>query len=974
MSHLDRRLASGLLRALVLAGSALAPGLSAQLANDECEGALRIDPGIVSGSTNLATDSPVTGSCAFGGAPIGKDVWFRYTAAGDGLLSLSLVGAGGSAGFDTVLTVFTGSCGALVEEACNDDADFFVLQSKLAVIVTAGQEYFIELGGWNGGSGSFDLSVSLIPAEAPANDTCSTAQAVGDGLHDGATFFATTAPTTPSCAAFGAPVTNDVWFLYMAPTDGLLRASTVSGGGSADFDTVMSIYTGQCGQLVEYDCNDDAMGTLSSEVIVPVSAGVAYRIEIGGYNGAVGEFTLSLGYLILPTNDECATALPVGPGLISGSTTLATTGNVTASCAFEGAPTEADLWFDFTAPAAGALRASTTEEGGGFADFDTVLAAFVGECDALTEIACNDDTGLGLQSEIVFPVSEGVTYHLELGGFFGNSGEFSLNLELSAQPPTPDVVLSQAKISDTQGGFLGDLSQGFASFGLAVATLGDLDGDGTADLAVGSPFENLGAADGGAVWLLFLQPDGSVKSHVRLSAGAGGLGFATGQTQFGIALAALGDLDGDDVPDLAVGADLDDDGGTDHGAVWILFLNGDGSVKSHARISDTVGGFGGLLKDGDSFGHALTRLGDLDGDGITELVASGPFANDGGIERGNVWVLFLNADGTVDHWQRISDTLGDFTGALSDFDHFGLSLAGLGDLDGDGLVDLAVGAPGDDDGAAENGAVWVLLLGADGKVDGWSKLSATSGGFDGQFFGGALFGQALAALEDADGDGRAELAVGAIGDPDGGPLHGAVWLVFLDAAGQARRASKISSSHGGFGGVLGDGAFFGEALTDLGDLDGDSLGDLAVGNRFDDDGAPDRGAVWILFLDAANAWIDLGHALPGSIGPPRLEGHGTLQPDTKVWLNANRALDHAPAGLFVGLAADELPFHGGTLVPAPDFVAWPLLTDEFGQLAIAGRWPAGLPSGLPVWFQVWVVDAAGPEGFAATNALTIETF
>ena len=64
---------------------------------------------------------------------------------------------------------------------------------------------------------------------------------------------------------------------------------------------------------------------------------------------------------------------------------------------------------------------------------------------------------------------------------------------------------------------------------------------------------------------------------------------------------------------LAVGAPLDDDGGTDHGAIWILFLNGDGTVKGHQKISDTEGGFTGELDDEDNFGAGLALLGDLDG-------------------------------------------------------------------------------------------------------------------------------------------------------------------------------------------------------------------------------------------------------------------------------------------------------------------------------------------------------------------------
>ena len=69
------------------------------------------------------------------------------------------------------------------------------------------------------------------------------------------------------------------------------------------------------------------------------------------------------------------------------------------------------------------------------------------------------------------------------------------------------------------------------------------------------------------------------------------------------------------VLDLAVGAILDDDGGSDRGAVYILFLTTSGTVSSYQKISDTVGAFTGILDDGDRFGFSLAPMGDLNGDG-----------------------------------------------------------------------------------------------------------------------------------------------------------------------------------------------------------------------------------------------------------------------------------------------------------------------------------------------------------------------
>jgi hypothetical protein len=160
-----------------------------------------------------------------------------------------------------------------------------------------------------------------------------------------------------------------------------------------------------------------------------------------------------------------------------------------------------------------------------------------------------------------------------------------------------------------------------------------------------------------------------------------------------------------------VGAPDDADGGAPRGAEWILFLNPNGTVKSHQKISDTEGGFAGTLDDGDLFGTDVAVSGDLDGDGVVDL-AVGESGDDA------VWILFLNSNGTVKSQQKISDTQGGFTGSLSDSGR----PASLVDFDGDGVGDLAAGA---------GGGVWILLLNTDGTVKSQQRISETQGGFTG---------------------------------------------------------------------------------------------------------------------------------------------------------------------------------------------------------------------------------------------------
>ena len=481
------------------------------------------------------------------------------------------------------------------------------------------------------------------------------------------------------------------------------------------------------------------------------------------------------------------------------------------------------------------------------------------------------------------------------------------------------------------------------------------------------------------------QP-GWVLSHQKISSTQGGFtGTLDDFDLFGLSVASLGDLDGDGVGDLAVGAYWDDDGSagrcepTDactRGAVWVLFLNSDGTVKSHQKISDTEGGFTGTLDDIDSFGSSVASLGDLDGDGVGDLAVGAIYDDDGGrppyADRGAVWILFLNPDGTVKAHQKISDTHGTFTGTLDDNDLFGFSVASLGDLDGDGVGDLAAGAPLDDDGGSNRGAVWVLFLNPDGTVKSHQQISDTEGGFTGTLDNGDDFGFSVASLGDLDGDGVGDLAVGAASDDDGGrPLYaqrGAVWILFLNPDGTVKSHQKISDTQGGFTGTLDDGDRFGNSAASLGDLDGDGVGDLAVGAYVDDDGCTvpadcDRGAAWIVFLNP-NGTVKSHQKISGTQGGFT----GTLDDEDLFGISVASLGDLDGDGigdLAVGAIGDEDGgrFHGAVWVLFLDGVgACPWDLDGTGNVGILD---------LLTLLAAWGSDPGGPPDFDGDGTVGI---
>ncbi len=318
-------------------------------------------------------------------------------------------------------------------------------------------------------------------------------------------------------------------------------------------------------------------------------------------------------------------------------------------------------------------------------------------------------------------------------------------------------------------------------FGYAAADIGDLDGDGIHDVAVTSPGDDDGATNAGAVWILFLNTDGTVKASQKISATAGGLSAPlSAGSSFGLSICSVGDLDRNGSPEIAVGGLHDSlSSGTHRGALWILGLDSLGNVTSERRVTEGTSGFLGVLDDYDSFGRSISLVGDVDRDGNPDLAVGATGDDDGVGEAGAIWLLFMNPDGTVARHAKISATSGSFGGSLDYDDDFGISLTAIGDVTGDGVPDLCAGAVNDDDGGPDRGALWVLALTEAGTVAQSMKLSDLVGCLADSMTNGQGFGISVANVGDLDGDGCLELAIGVNTTDDVSTNSGSFWVAPL---------------------------------------------------------------------------------------------------------------------------------------------------------------------------------------------------
>ena len=379
------------------------------------------------------------------------------------------------------------------------------------------------------------------------------------------------------------------------------------------------------------------------------------------------------------------------------------------------------------------------------------------------------------------------------------------------------VYLGSASGLATDSSWTAESDQASALFGASVASAGDVNGDGYGDVVVGAPYYDDGETNEGTAFVYL----GAASGLATIAAWTA----ASDQTgaYFGSAVASAGDVNGDGYGDVAVGAELYDNGSADEGRVYVYLGSSTGLTTTAAWTEESD-------QAGAEFGHSVSAAGDVNGDGYGDIIVGAYLYDNGSTDEGMAFLFLGSASGlaTAAAWTAEADQKSAA---------FGCAVASAGDVDGDGFADIAVGAYKYDTGLANQGGAFVYLGSASGLGTGpsWTGESDQAG---------AGFGYSVSSAGDVNGDGYGDLVVGAYGYDYAAGDEGQAYLYLGSASGLNATESWTAASS-----LVG--AYFGTSVSSAGDVNGDGYGDVVVGAPYFANGSAQEGRTFVYLGTAA---------------------------------------------------------------------------------------------------------------------------